>query len=75
VSGAGSAAAASSAAIFGPALAASADQPAVSRTLTKATAPSPAISANSGASWVQPTVTGAPVAVAARKRSISARQS
>ena len=36
ISGSGSAAAASSAAIFGPALAASVDQPAVSRMLTKA---------------------------------------
>jgi hypothetical protein len=45
--------------------------------LTKASAPdrSPATSENSGASCVQPTVTGSPLAAAARNRSISARQS
>ena len=55
---------------------ASTDQPAVSRMLTKSIGPaagaSPASSANSGASWVQATVTGAPVR-AVRKRSSSTR--
>ena len=58
----GSAAAAISAAIFGPAALASFDQPAVSRILTKLSAPAPGISAatsvNSGASCVQATVIG-----------------
>src|SRR5262249_47786231 len=75
-SGAGSAAAASSAAILGPAAAASFDQPAVSRILANLMAAlSPAASENSGASCVQPTTSGAPAAAAARNFSSSARQS
>src|ERR1051326_2405408 len=75
VSGSGSAAAASRAAIFGPASAACSDQPAVSRTLTKLkSASGPAVSPNRGASWVQPTISG-PAAAAARNFSSSARHS
>ncbi len=66
-------------AIFGPASAPSRDQPACSRTLTKLSgeaAPAAAASSvNSGASWVQATVTGRPVATAARKRSSWPRHS
>src|SRR6267143_418048 len=76
-SGIGTAAAATSAAIFGPAFADSADQPALSRILTKLTSLplSAAISRNSGASCVQPIVIGAPDAISERTRSSSARQS
>ena len=76
-SGIGVAAAATSAAIFGPAFAASADQPALSRILANLTSLplSAAISRNSGASCVQPIVIGAPDATNARTRSSSARQS
>src|SRR6476661_8118498 len=79
MSGAGSAAAAKSAAILGAALAPSVDQPAVSRILAKVSdallPASAAISENSGASWVQATVTAPPSAAILRKRSASARQS
>src|SRR4051812_670507 len=71
-------AAAISAAAFGPAAAASFDQPAVSRMLTKvscACGKLSAISLNSGASWVQVTVIGAPSASAALNRSSSRPQS
>src|SRR5712692_6269146 len=73
----GSAAAASSAAILGPAASASLDQPAVSRILAYLmSAPTAcATSENSGASWVQPTISGSPPAAAARNFSSSARQS
>src|ERR1700722_12489233 len=69
VGGDASAAAAMSAAIFGPADAASSDQPAVSRTLTKSTGAlrpaAAAAAANTAVSCVQPTVSGAaPVAMA-----------
>src|SRR5215204_1632186 len=69
---AGSAAAARSAAIFGPASRAFADQPAFSRMFVKASrssAPaSAATSRNSGASCVHPTVIGAPELAAAAAR-------
>src|SRR6516225_9413065 len=72
-SGTGSAAAARSAAILGPALAASLDQPAVSRRLTKLMGLvrpfSAATSENDGASCVQPTIRGAASPARARKRS------
>src|SRR3954447_10959171 len=71
-------AAAISAAAFGPAAAASFDQPPVSRMLTKvscACGKLSAISLNSGASWVQATVIGAPSASAALNRSSSSPQS
>src|SRR5215472_14283097 len=74
-SGVGSAAAASNAAILGPAACASFDQPAVSRILAYVTSALPATSENSGASWVQPTISGSPPAAAARNFSSSARQS
>src|SRR5262249_28749033 len=74
-SGAGSAAAASNAAILGPAACASFDQPAVSRMLAYVTSALPATSENSGASWVQPTISGSPPAAAARNFSRSARPS
>src|ERR1019366_9292455 len=77
--GVGSALAAISAAIFGPAALASFDQPAVSRILTNVILPlsliSLATSSNSGASCVQAMVSGAPPAANLRKRSSSARQS
>src|SRR3984957_14792049 len=77
--GTGSAAAASNAAIFGPAWAASLDQPAASRMLAKsiglARPISAATSENRAASWVQPTVRGVSFAAIARKRSSSAPQS
>src|SRR3979411_2244330 len=73
----GSAAAATRAAIFGPAAPESFDQPAVSRIFTKESSldASPAPAADSGASGGQAPVTGLPEAAAARKRSSSARQS
>ncbi len=78
MAGIGSAAAASSAAIFGPAARPSAAQPAISRILTKVGGGAPACSAscvNSGACAVQATVSGRPVASAAMKRSSCAMQS
>src|SRR5262249_51976005 len=74
-SGTGSAAAAMSAAILGPALAASFDQPAVSRILTKLRSRLSSPCENSGASWTQATVSGSPPAAAGRNFSRSARQS
>ncbi len=71
----GSAAAAISAAIFGPAAFASFDQPAVSRMLTKRMSASSATSENSGASCVQATMSGSPPAAALRNLSSSRRQS
>src|SRR4051812_40465836 len=71
-------AAAISAAAFGPAAAASFDQPPVSRMLTKVSCACGKLSAtslNSGASWVQATVIGAPSASAALNRSSSRPQS
>src|SRR5690242_16730410 len=73
-----SCAAAISAAAFGPAAAASFDQPPVSRMLTKvswACGEFSATSRNSGASWVQATVIGEPLASACLKRSSSRPQS
>ena len=68
----GSAAAAISAATFGPAAFASVDHPAVSRMLTKRmSAPSSATSENSGASCVQATVSGPPAEAAFLKVSSS----
>ncbi|WP_244439319.1 hypothetical protein [Azospirillum baldaniorum] len=79
VGGMSMAASASRAAIFGPASAPSSDQPARSRMLVKARAASglswAAISANSGASWVQATSSGAPSATRASNRSSWVRQS
>src|SRR3954467_1478031 len=78
IGGISSAAAAISAAALGPAAAASLDQPPVSRMLTKvscACGKLSAISLNSGASWVQATVIGAPSASAALNRSSSRPQS
>src|SRR5215467_14902805 len=76
MAGIGSLAAAASAAIFGPALAASADHPALSRRLTNLrSAPlSSVISRKSASSCVQPTVSGAFEAARARNLSSSARQ-
>jgi len=65
-------------AAFGPAAAASFDQPPVSRMLTKVSSACGKLSAaslNSGASWVQATVTGAPSASACLNRSSSWPQS
>ena len=77
--GTGSAAAARSAAIFGPASAASLDHPAVSRILAYLVAlarPAPAAaSENRAASCVHPTVSGAVSPASARNRSSSERQS
>src|SRR4051812_39324212 len=74
-SGVGSAAAASNAAILGPAAAASLDQPAVSRILANliaiVRAVSDATSDNNAASCVQPTVSALSSAAIARKRSNS----
>ena len=73
-----SSAAAIKAAAFGPAAAASFDQPPVSRMLTKvswACGKFSATSLNSGASWVQATVIGAPSARACLNRSRSRPQS
>src|SRR6202022_3548095 len=71
-------AAATNAAGVGPAAAASFDQPPVSRMLTKvswACGKFSATSLNSGASWVQATVIGAPLARASLNRSSSRPQS
>src|ERR1700676_2123880 len=77
--GVGSAAAASSAAIFGPAWSASLDQPADSRILANWIGParpiSRATSEKRAASWVHATVSGVSSAAMVRKRSSSAPQS